>query len=36
MGKGLMFISLDAGVLDALRADLEARRVDVKDGQWGY
>jgi len=31
-----MFISLDPGVLDALRADLEARGVDVKDGQWGY
>ena len=35
-GKGLMFISLDLGVLDALRADLEGRGVDVKDGQWGY
>jgi catechol 2,3-dioxygenase-like lactoylglutathione lyase family enzyme len=36
VGKGLMFISLDPGVLDALRAELEARGVDVKDGQWGY
>jgi len=36
VGKGLMFISLDVGVLDALRADLEGRGVDVKDGQWGY
>jgi catechol 2,3-dioxygenase-like lactoylglutathione lyase family enzyme len=36
VGKGLMFISLDAGVLDALRAELEGRGVDVKDGQWGY
>lgn len=35
-GKGLMFISLDAEVLNALRADLEARGVDVKDGHWGY
>ena len=35
-GKGLMFISLDVGVLDALRAELEGRGVDVKDGQWGY
>jgi catechol 2,3-dioxygenase-like lactoylglutathione lyase family enzyme len=36
VGKGLMFISLDAGVLHALRAELEGRGVDVKDGQWGY
>jgi catechol 2,3-dioxygenase-like lactoylglutathione lyase family enzyme len=36
VGKGLVFISLDPGVLDALRADLEGRGVDVKDGQWGY
>jgi catechol 2,3-dioxygenase-like lactoylglutathione lyase family enzyme len=36
VGKGLMFISLDVGVLDALRAELEGRGVDVKDGQWGY
>ena len=36
VGKGLIFISLDAGMLDALRADLEGRGVDVKDGQWGY
>ena len=36
VGKGLMFISLDAGVLDALREELEGRGVDVKDGQWGY
>jgi hypothetical protein len=36
VGKGLMFISLNAGVLDALRAELEGRGVDVKDGQWGY
>ena len=36
VGKGLMFISLDMGVLDALRAELEGRGVDVKDGQWGY
>ena len=35
-GKGLMFISLDGEVLNALRADLEARGVDVKDGHWGY
>jgi len=36
VGKGLMFISLDAGVLDALHADLESRGVAVKDGEWGY
>ncbi len=36
VGKGLMFISLDVGVLNALRAELEGRGVDVKDGQWGY
>jgi catechol 2,3-dioxygenase-like lactoylglutathione lyase family enzyme len=36
VGKGLMFISLDPSVLDALRADLEGRGVTVKDGQWGY
>ncbi len=36
VGKGLMFISLDVGVLEALRAELEGRGVDVKDGKWGY
>jgi catechol 2,3-dioxygenase-like lactoylglutathione lyase family enzyme len=36
VGKGLMFISLDVGVLDALRAELQERGVAVKDGQWGY
>ena len=36
VGNGLMFISLDVGVLDALRAELEGRGVDVKDGEWGY
>jgi len=36
VGKGLMFISLDVSVLDALRAELEGRGVDVKNGQWGY
>jgi catechol 2,3-dioxygenase-like lactoylglutathione lyase family enzyme len=35
-GTGLMFISLDVGVLNALRAELEGRGVNVKDGQWGY
>src|SRR5205823_13602153 len=36
VGKGLMFISLDVEVLNALRAELEGRGVDVKDRQWGY
>ena len=36
VGKGLIFISLDASVLNALRAELEGRGVDVKDGEWGY
>ena len=38
IGKGLIFISLNAGVagLDALRAELEARGVAVKEGSWGY
>jgi len=31
-----MFISLDGGVLDAVRTELEGRGVDVRDGQWGY
>jgi catechol 2,3-dioxygenase-like lactoylglutathione lyase family enzyme len=44
-GKGLMFISLnvepatpeaEAAALDALRAELQARGVPVKDGSWGY
>ena len=36
VGNGLMFISLDGEVLNALRAELEGRGVDVKDGLWGY
>jgi len=45
IGKALMFISLNvesptpeavAAALDALRAELEARGVSVKDGRWGY
>ena len=44
-GKGLMFISLNvepetreaaAAALDALRVELEAKGVTVKDGAWGY
>ena len=42
IGKGLMFISLNTepdtqvAALDALRAELEARGVPVKEGSWGY
>jgi catechol 2,3-dioxygenase-like lactoylglutathione lyase family enzyme len=45
IGKGLMFISLNVepatheaavAALDALRAELEAKSVAVKDGSWGY
>ena len=45
IGKGLTFISLnvapqtregETAALDALRAELEARSVPVKDGWWGY
>jgi catechol 2,3-dioxygenase-like lactoylglutathione lyase family enzyme len=35
-GKGMLFISLDPEVLDALRKELEGRGVSVKDGRWGY
>lgn len=36
VGTGLIFISLDVDVLHALRAELEGRHVEVKDGNWGY
>ena len=45
VGMGLMFISLnvepatheaEVAAVDALRAELEARGVPVKDGRWGY
>jgi len=45
VGKGLMFVSLNvepatreaaAAAVDALRAELEAKGVAVKDGSWGY
>ena len=45
VGKGLMFISLNVepatrdaanAAVDALRAELEAREVAVKEGSWGY
>src|SRR5437870_2321515 len=34
--SGLMFIPLDVDVLHALRAELEGKGVNVKDGYWGY
>jgi catechol 2,3-dioxygenase-like lactoylglutathione lyase family enzyme len=45
IGRGLMFISLNVEpatreaaivALDALRAELEAEGVQVKEGSWGY
>ena len=45
IGNGLMFISLNvepasreaaAAAVDALRAELEAKSVPVKEGSWGY
>jgi uncharacterized glyoxalase superfamily protein PhnB len=45
IGNGLMFISLNVepaaresaiAALDALRAELEAKSVPVKEGSWGY
>src|SRR5271156_1125102 len=45
IGKGLMFISMNVeqgtleaqiAALDALRAELEAKGVPVKEGSWGY
>ena len=45
IGKGLIFISLNVepatreaavAALDALRAELEAKGVPVKEGRWGY
>jgi len=35
-GKGRMFISLDPGTLDELRAEFERRGAPVEDGWWGY
>jgi catechol 2,3-dioxygenase-like lactoylglutathione lyase family enzyme len=36
VGRGLMFISLDADILDSAREEFERNGVDVKDGRWGY
>lgn len=36
VGTAILFISLDLDVLVAVRAELEGRGADVKDGKWGY
>ena len=36
VGRGVVFVSLDAPVLDALRTELEGRGVAVRDDWWGY
>jgi catechol 2,3-dioxygenase-like lactoylglutathione lyase family enzyme len=35
-GSSVIFVSLDAQVLDAARAEFESHGVEVKDGWWGY
>lgn len=35
-GKARMFISLERDVLEALRAEFQARGAPVRDGWWGY
>ncbi len=35
-GRGRMFISLEIGVLQTLRAELEKRGAPITDGWWGY
>jgi catechol 2,3-dioxygenase-like lactoylglutathione lyase family enzyme len=36
VGGGLIFVSLDLDLLDATRAEFEAKGVTVADGRWGY
>jgi catechol 2,3-dioxygenase-like lactoylglutathione lyase family enzyme len=36
VGSALTFISLDPDELGSVRADFEARGVNVQDGWWGY
>ncbi len=36
VGKGLIFISLEPQVLNAVRAEFEGKGVGVRDGYWGY
>ena len=35
-GRSRMFISIDIGPLQALRAEFEARGAPIRDGWWGY
>jgi catechol 2,3-dioxygenase-like lactoylglutathione lyase family enzyme len=35
-GKARMFISLEPGTLEALRAEFDSRGAPVEDGWWGY
>ena len=35
-GHGRMFLSIDIGPLQALRAEFEGRHAPIKDGWWGY
>ena len=35
-GMGRIFISLDPGTIDQLRAEFESRGAPVEDGWWGY
>ena len=36
VGRAMIFISLEHDVLIVLRAELEGKGVDVKEGHWGY
>lgn len=36
VGTGMMFVSLDRSVFDALWPELAAKGVTVRDGFWGY
>jgi catechol 2,3-dioxygenase-like lactoylglutathione lyase family enzyme len=35
-GRGRVFISIDLGPLQALRAEFEGRGAPIRDGWWGY
>ena len=35
-GRGRIFISIDIGPLQALRAEFEGRGAPIRDGWWGY
>ena len=35
-GQSTLFVSLDLPVLEALRDELETRKVDIEAGWWGY